>query len=205
MSISRTITRAVTHFTARPSNWIGALVLAASITSFGAVPKALAPSSPDLLPLTGLQAFRQNLADAFAYLQKCGNPCVVKHDKGGSVEVAVMVAKILLDTNTPFIIDGDCISSCVIKADLARRVTCVTPKATFSDHMWKRYDYVEDPIRNVRILTGTSWVDPQHSPDIDAIFKNLGGYPKLGLVIMENVKAQQVWPLCNTGSRIAQR
>ena len=93
------------------------------------------------------------------------------------------------------VIDGPCISACVIFADQARSRVCVTSRAQFGFH--KARDIAVAPLRGGAMLymeLGRS--DPPHSRDIARWVKRHGGFPSEGLLVMSAKQATQFWHRC---------
>ena len=93
------------------------------------------------------------------------------------------------------VIDGPCISACVIFADRARSKVCVTRRARFGFH--KARDVAVAPLRSGAMLyveLGRS--DPPHSRDISHWVKRHGGFPSEGLLVMSARQATQIWQSC---------
>lgn len=118
----------------------------------------------------------------------CGEPCVVRENRGGAVHLFTSAAvAVHLGGRKQVIIDGYCHSACAMFADRARPHVCITPNATFGFH---KKSWVQNGI-----LTHG---DPtEHSKEIHQWVIARGGYPLVGIVQMDHREALRFWPFCS--------
>ena len=164
-----------------------------------------------LTPLFGVHAQEQESVprheDTTAFhtaLGECADPCIIKPNRGGSVETFRSAARGgLSGLEKQIVIGVPCISACAIFADLARPRVCIAEGAVFLFHMARH------PMLNIEWFTIKSistgfigeplifiYSDPPQSPDIDAWVKSRGGYPKDRFLVMPFSTAKNFWPIC---------
>jgi hypothetical protein len=116
------------------AGWILFVILVVKL----ALPEVPAPPPPPIEhlarvePQPVLQIYDSAIRAAFG---DCGDPCVVRDNRGGTVATFAYAAEgLLAGARKGLIIDGPCASACSFAADLARKVTCITPRAIFGFH-----------------------------------------------------------------------
>lgn len=66
---------------------------------------------------------------------RCGDPCTITSNYGGSiVDFEDAADAIAAGARKRVVIDGYCASACMVLADRARHKTCITPRAVFAYH-----------------------------------------------------------------------
>lgn len=115
---------------------------------------------------------------AVGFLDACGSPCVIRENRGGSLRDFEMLAALVRVRQALVIIDGPCVSACVLFADMARQYVQITRKASFHFHK----DSIEE--------------DPPHAPDIARWVNGHGGFPAFAsncLTQMPFAEARRFW------------
>lgn len=123
-------------------------------------------------------------------LFRCGDPCIIKENMGGSADAFLFAAReILAGARSQVVVDGYCASACAYFADKARPRVCVTKNAVFAFHQG-----------TLELRDITEQNDPRlivvHSPDIEQWVKKRGGYPADGFLEMTFRDAKRLWPPC---------
>ena len=128
----------------------------------------------------------------------CGEPCVIRFNPGGEVRTFQAAAlAVRSGSKRLVVIDGPCISACVIFADLARTRVCITDRARFGFHKSQRM--AVQRLRNGTIRrVDLGRYDPPHSSDITYWVRRNGGFPVEGLRVMSAKQATQFWRRCST-------
>jgi hypothetical protein len=96
---------------------------------------------------------------AAGFLDACGDPCIIRQNRGGALINFEMLGALVLVRKKTIIIDGPCASACALFADLARQYVTITQRASFHFHKTSNED------------------DPPHSPDIARWVNDHGGFP----------------------------
>lgn len=131
--------------------------------------------------------------------------CRVNDNPGGYVQDFVSAARQLMAQHRRLMITGQCSSACVIAADVARSVTCITPNASMRIHKVRvtqtRRIYYAGMNSFVIPVGVESEVEPPFSSDIRAWVDAHGGYKRAALhgadyLIMPYEDAAKIWRTC---------
>ncbi len=153
--------------------------------------------------LSGLAALpaqagaRTDAVNVRAALGNCGEPCVISFSQGGEVKTFQAAARaVRRGARKLVVIDGPCLSACVIFADIARSKVCITSRAKFGFHkatMLAVYSYADGSTARVETLGRK---DPPHSRDIARWVRRKGGFPANGVLVMSYREARRFWRHC---------
>jgi hypothetical protein len=153
------------------------------------------------LPLmTGAVAAGPALDKALRPACRAAAVCVINDSPGGDVAIFQSAAQEVLREGKKLVIDGRCVSACVILADLARANTCLTPRAELAVHQSATLKIVGrayDSGRAVAIGRVVSRQDPPQSADINAWVASHGGYPEKGFMAIPLQDARLFWAMCD--------
>lgn len=140
---------------------------------------------------------RTDAVNVRAALGSCGEPCVISFNEGGEVDTFKAAARaVRRGAKKLVVIDGPCLSACVIFADMARSKVCITNRAKFGFHkatVSEIYLYADGSTASVRTVART---DPPHSRDIASWVKRKGGFPVNGVLVMSAKEAKRFWRHC---------
>ncbi len=125
---------------------------------------------------------------------RSGHVCVVRENFGGDVALFRLAASEVITEHKTLIIDGPCESACVALADMARRYTCLTPRARMAVHkatLTRVFAEANAGGRVTRLGKRSKRVDPPMSDDIDAWVALHGGYPTDGILVIPVAEARR--------------
>jgi hypothetical protein len=126
--------------------------------------------------------------------------CTVRHNPGGEIELFRRAAGELVSEGKRLVIDGVCASACVILADIARRNTCITPRAKMQVHQATVVRFTGQSVGSGGRQPMAEFVrreDPPHSVDIDRWVRSHGGYPADGVRLIPVSQARKFWAACS--------
>lgn len=132
-------------------------------------------------------------ASALTAFERCGDPCVIERNEGGLVLEFVQVHDLLVAQRRMMVVDGECISSCSMLADLLRqsKLVCVTPKAAFLVHRGV-FGY-QSAYRGFLSV----YLELPYSTEFQATVDRLGGAPKGNkFVRIEGADMLALFPAC---------
>lgn len=127
-------------------------------------------------------------------LRCTSNPCIVDYNPGGNIQWFKIAGMMIRLKGQQLVINGDCVSACVIAAEAAKPNACITPKARFGFH--KAYELVAKEIDGQTFTEKTNLVDMPVSPRLTKWIKDEGGFPVNKLLWMSYAEARKFWPSC---------
>ena len=150
-----------------------------------------------LLTSSGEAQTRGHAAFTQVFGPCAGDVCIIRHNEGGRIDGFVAAAQaVRAGAVRRVVIDGPCLSACVIFADIARERVCVTDRAQFGFHKARLYA-VQPAYGGRSHYREVSRQDPRHSADIDGWVRRNGGYPHEGYLIMNVREASRIWQRCS--------
>lgn len=126
----------------------------------------------------------------------CSNPCVIKENSGGIIDLFAAQGRLMASTHIPVIIDGPCLSACTVFVDIDRDNVCVTNNAILGYHKsiyYKTSNFATED--NTPVIETIDYT----TPGLMKYIKDHGGEPDPSsghLLMLNAVELHQFYKAC---------